>query len=373
MASAKVEAKAWDGDGVPLKDSNCAGIGSDEDKAVRKAAAETEPAWANAGQEAGIMVWRIENFKVVPWDACQYGKFHTGDSYIILQTIQVEEKLEHHIFFWLGKETSIDEMGTAAYKTVELDDYFGGEATQSREVQGKESKHFHSLFPKVTYLVGGVDSGFNRTVADTYAARLFQVRKTKQGVVEQEVDLARDSLNEGDCFVLDAGKRIYIYQGSSAMPLEKYEANTMAERLERQRGGQAEATHELDDKFWELLGGKGPVKPASEGSDRIAPPELQEGVLYKISNDGTDLVMHEVGRRVLTRSMLDSNNVMMLDHGTEIFVWVGKGADGVERRNAFRTAWTYLKANNRDPDTPIHMFKEETKITDKVWNDIFSD
>lgn len=32
-ARREVQTKAWDGDGVPLKDSNCAGIGTDEDKA----------------------------------------------------------------------------------------------------------------------------------------------------------------------------------------------------------------------------------------------------------------------------------------------------------------------------------------------------
>mmetsp|Transcript_77976 Transcript_77976/g.226204 ORF Transcript_77976/g.226204 Transcript_77976/m.226204 type:complete len:342 (+) Transcript_77976:121-1146(+) len=318
MASAKVEAKAWDGDGVPLKDSNCAGIGSDEDKAVRKAAAETEPAWANAGQEAGIMVWRIENFKVVPWDACQYGKFHTGDSYIILQTIQVEEKLEHHIFFWLGKETSIDEMGTAAYKTVELDDYFGGEATQSREVQGKESKHFHSLFPKVTYLVGGVDSGFNHVMFSTYQARLFQVRKTAQGMVQLETTLARDAMNEGDSFVLDAGDKIYVYSGPGACPHERYEAVILAKRLADRGLGHCEVSHAFDDRAWRLLGGEGPIPPADEGSDWIPVPDVEDGVLYKLHDTREGLHMDEVGRRKIKREMLDSNHLMILDHETEL-------------------------------------------------------
>lgn len=38
------------------------------------------------------------------------------------------------LFFWLGKETSVDEQGIAAYKTVELDEFLGGGPVQYREV-----------------------------------------------------------------------------------------------------------------------------------------------------------------------------------------------------------------------------------------------
>jgi len=372
MVAEKLASKAWCGDGVPLEESNCAGIGSDEDKALRKAAALTEEAWRGVGQEPGVMVWRIEAFKVVAWDKSKYGSFHTGDSYIILHTEQVEEHFEFHIFFWLGKETSIDEMGTAAYKTVELDDFLDGRATQSREVEAKESRQFRALFPKITYLVGGVDSGFHHVVSDTFVARLYQVRKTKLGIVEQEVTLAKEAMNEGDCFVLDAGSLIYVYYGPEASPFEKYEANLMAERIEGKRLGHAKAVRELDDHFWELLGGRGPIPPASAGSDRIPPPDLQDGVLYKFHDTTAGLHMDEVGRRKLSRDMLDTNHVMLLDHVSELFIWVGKNAAGVERTNAFRTAYEYLKANDSDLSTPIHMYKEENKISNKVWNAIFS-
>jgi gelsolin len=68
------------------------------------------------------------------------GTFYAGDSYIVLhvrgllladkvahvsQTYTVRsdsEELAHDLHFWLGRNTSTDEAGTAAYKTVELDD-----------------------------------------------------------------------------------------------------------------------------------------------------------------------------------------------------------------------------------------------------------
>merc|ERR1719240_531624 len=113
------------------------------------------------------MIWRIEHFHVVAVEESTYGKFHKGDSYICLQTIANPDsgKLTHHIYFYLGSETSVDEQGTAAYKTVELDDFFDGEPVQHREVMNEESDDFKALFGgEITQLDGGIDSGFKHVV-----------------------------------------------------------------------------------------------------------------------------------------------------------------------------------------------------------------
>ena len=41
-------------------------------------------------------------------------------------------RLEQHIHFWLGAQSSQDEAGVAAYKTVELDEFLGGAPIQHR-------------------------------------------------------------------------------------------------------------------------------------------------------------------------------------------------------------------------------------------------
>jgi gelsolin len=54
-------------------DSNIANLGSDLDKKVRIAAAQTEKAWAVAGKQPGLQIWRIEKFNVKSIDSKTYG------------------------------------------------------------------------------------------------------------------------------------------------------------------------------------------------------------------------------------------------------------------------------------------------------------
>jgi len=377
-ARTSIGKKQWDGHGVPVEDSNVAGIGSEEDAALRKAAAGTEKAWQGVGLEPGLWIWRIESFQVVVWPKKDYGKFYDGDSYICLQVVKDEEgeKLIRDIHFWLGKKTSTDEKGTAAYKTVELDDFFDGEPTQHRETQGHESGAFQALFPDgVEYWKGGVESGFKVTQQDVFTKRLFQCRKHKKNIIFEEEQVALKSMNHRDAWILDAGRKIYVWFGDDCSPFLKNAANMRAEKMESERDGESNVFTEVDDDFWAALGGKGDITPADQVGEEVE-ADFGEGVLYSVNviekGEERNLEVVEVGRGHLKHAMLDTTAVMMLDTRSEIIVWVGKEASKAEQRIAMKTAANYLKMNGRDPDaTAIAVIKEGQK--NKVWDDTFSD
>lgn len=59
------------------------------------------------------------------------------------------DELNYDVHFWIGKYSTQDEYGTAAYKTVELDTLLDDKPIQHREVQGHESAKFKSYFPSM--------------------------------------------------------------------------------------------------------------------------------------------------------------------------------------------------------------------------------
>merc|ERR1719361_615990 len=278
--------------------------------------------------------------------------------------------------------------------TIELDDYFGGAPIQHREVQGWESREFSALFPQgITLMEGGIDSAFDPADPISYKTKLFIVRKTKEhGTRILEVPLKASSLNQGDCFVLDAGVDILSWCGSWASGFEKYESGQYAEGIEAERKKtvkqclhRAEPQGKPSDRFWEKLGDK----PANGHKDiqheidesLLNEPPYGDGVLYVLHQDDhlDGVAAGKVGQMTLTKvgtgdlnlGMLVSDDVCILDTQAELMVWIGKGANAVERRNAMDTAILYLKSNNKPIHTPIHVFKEGQEITNAKWNEMF--
>eukprot|EP00475_Leptophrys_vorax_P038484 TRINITY_DN67_c0_g2_i1.p1 TRINITY_DN67_c0_g2~~TRINITY_DN67_c0_g2_i1.p1 ORF type:complete len:400 (-),score=131.38 TRINITY_DN67_c0_g2_i1:49-1191(-) len=343
-----------------LEDSNIAGLGSKADKDLRKAAAETAEEWKGAGQKAGIEIWRIEKLKVVHWPTNQYGTFFDGDSFIILNSYYHPEqptKLLYNVHFWLGKDTSQDEAGVAAYKTVELDDLLGQLPVQFREVQGFESEEFLKLFGAIKILSGGVDSGFNKVKPEDYKPRLMHVKGNKKSVKVSEVGCSAASLNQGDVFILDAGLELYQWNGTDSAIPEKRKANEVVAQIRDERLGKPHITVldglEDNEAFWGILGDKSQVKSAAEGGDdaKVAVNHVKK--LFKVSDATGALEMTEVGSGHFGKELLDTNDVFIVDTEASLFVWVGLGANKDERASAFKYANDYLAKAGRPLTTPV--------------------
>jgi len=342
-----------------IADSNIANFGSELDHNVKKASAETEPAWKNAGKTPGIEIWRIEQFKVISVPKNTYGTFYSGDSYIVLKTYKNKDIFAWDVHFWLGEFTTQDEAGTAAYKTVELDELLGGAPVQYREVDGHESDRFLSYFtpPGLRILQGGVATGFHHVKPEEYKPRLLHVKGRGSNVRVTEVALSHTSLNSGDVFILDAGLSIYQWNGKSGGPAEKNKGSALARAIKDEREGRSKVTvHEEGDKdlgeFWKILGGEGPVKSAAEGGSDTEVASTSK-VLFSLSDATGKLEFKKVAESKVTRAHFVSNDAFIFDVGPQVFAWIGKGSSANERKGALQYAADYLKNNSRPLHLPI--------------------
>ncbi|KAL3075197.1 hypothetical protein niasHS_013420 [Heterodera schachtii] len=326
-----------------------------------------DPKLKGIGKERGIRIWRINKFALEDVPEELYGNFYTGDSYIILNTKNVGEIAEFDVHFWLGKQTSQDEMGTAAIKTVELDDSLNGLPVQYREVQDHESSLFLSYFKDgIKYLEGGAESGFRHVVPpyQNWAPKLFHC-KGKRNVRCTQVKCIKESLNLGDVFILDMGLNLYVWTPPMSGRLERIKGMNQAKSIrDKERVGKPKI-HVLDqdwnsnDEFWRHFGGKemvGWIKvPKAGGDDEDYWRANRENIsLWRVSDASGKMEINKVCQGGLNATDLDSKDAFIVDSVSGgLFVWVGKGCTMDERRKAMDWGQQYLQQQKRPPNTQI--------------------
>jgi hypothetical protein len=70
---------------------------------------------ASCGKDP-LEIYRIEKFTPTKQGKDIHGKFHEGDSYVVIK----KGDKEYDIHYWHGKECTSDEMGSSAAFTVQL-------------------------------------------------------------------------------------------------------------------------------------------------------------------------------------------------------------------------------------------------------------
>lgn len=364
-----VKAKKYD-----WKDSNLALFGSDVEKNVKKSSAMTEKAWKGCGKKVELKIWRIVKFKVEDWPKEDYGKFFDGDSYIILNTYKKDpssEELDHDVHFYIGKYSTQDEYGTAAYKTVELDTYLDDKPIQHREVMEHESDLFKSYFKAISKMKGGAETGFRHVEPKKYTPRLLHVFGDRRKTTIKEVKFKKDNLNDVDVFLIDLGLQIFQWNGEKSSKEERWAAGGEVSKLRSDRGGKPTVevlddckVDEIPDVLLEVFpdGGQPGTKRSKFFKKNDETDAGYEKVLFRLSDASAEMTLTEVARGSISKSQLDSNDVFILDSGKHCYVWVGRNASQDEKKNGLSYAHNYL-VKSASPLQPVTVIGEgqETK------------
>jgi len=301
-----------------------------------------------------LEIWRIEDMKPVAVSSDIHGQFYGGDSYILKYTYLKSGKECYIIYFWQGTKSSQDEKAASAVFAVKMDDDVGGAATQVRVVQGKEPNHFLALFKgKLVIHEGGKASGFkNKADVDSYdkdGVSLFHVRGTNEiNTRAVQVEEKSSSLNSNDAFVLLTPNTMYTWFGKGANAGERKNATSIANVLKGKRTIKVVEEGAEPNDFWTPLGGKGPYANTPAMAEDSHAPRLFQG-----SNASGSFKVEEVFN--FTQEDLDDDDTFILDTFTEVYVWVGSGANEKEKEAAMRGAVEFVdtSTDGRSKDTSI--------------------
>ncbi|CAL1537095.1 unnamed protein product [Lymnaea stagnalis] len=347
-------------------------------------------------KRSGFYIWRIENLQVMPIAKEFYGEFFRGDSYIVLsiaeegQTpkgvdMQIKDAkggpLDSHVHFWLGNDTSQDEAGIAAYKSVELDDLLGGAPVQHREVEGHESQRFLSYFPSgIKIKAGGAKSGFNHVDKGVFQPRLIHVKGKRNPRFSECTEISWEQMNHGDCFIVDLGQIIFPWLGAECNRTEKMKTLDHCRKLRDERGGKANIVvledgqeDKLDNESKQvlekylLLREKNKVKSGKDaGEDESSERSMSANIkLFSCKEEDGTLRIQEVKPGPLSKKDLLSDDSFIIDNGPSgAWLWIGKKASPREKKEAMRNAVGFLKKKGYPSDTKVTRVVEGAEPTD---------
>lgn len=329
-------------------------------------------------------MWRVENMDLAPVPENLYGRFYTGDAYLVLSsTSNRGGGLQYDLHYWQGSQCSQDESGAAAILAVQMDDFLQGAPIQYREVQGHESSTFSGYFKAgLTYMKGGVASGFNHVVTNEVdVQRLLQV-KGRRVVRATEVPVSWESFNQGDSFILDLGQDIIQWSGCHSNRFEKLKATMVSKGIrDNERCGRANLQvvdeGSEPERMIEVLGDK-PDLPESHHEDTQTDVSNRKvAKLYKVSNAGGDMEVSLVSEQnPFSQADLESSECFILDNGTngKIFVWKGRDANSDERHAVLQSAEKFIQQMDYPTYTQVQVLPEfgETPLFKqffKNWRD----
>ncbi|GBP33756.1 Protein flightless-1 [Eumeta japonica] len=321
----------------------------------------------DTGQAPGMQIWEIENFIPAPVDEVAHGKFFEGDCYIILKTSLDEQgAFFWDIHFWIGSKATLDKGACAAMHAVNLRNLLGAKRTQRHE-QGDESPEFLALFPTPPVYIQGshTPSGFFTVDDPHYTTRLYRVHAAGNSIHLEPVPLEASSLDMRYVFILDTGLVIYLWFGKKAKNTLKSKARLFAEKINKEeRKNKAELIAEPLGKepksFWCALNYEGelpfvPQEHVPEDFTWAAPR------LYRVELGMGYLELPQPEAAPLTREVLATRNVYILDAHNDVFAWFGKKSSRLVRAAAVKLAQELFNMVARPPHAFVTRLQEGTE------------
>lgn len=300
----------------------------------------------------------LENKKFAKLPDKEIGHFYSGDCYVFLcrywvpteisdneNLEEIEEDFQCVVYFWQGRDAS--NMGWFTFTfglQKKFESMFGEKLEVIRTHQQQENLKFLSHFQGKFIIHQGKrpTKEFNE---EHSKVEFFHLRSNSNPITLRCIEINADSanLNSGFCYILklplDLTKDMstaYVWIGSKA---DEYEAK-LAEEIVLQMCDSDYYTvsiineDEEPEDFWLHLGGKKDYEKDASF--------MQFTRLFRCSNDKGYFSVSEKCSDFCQDDLAD-DDIMILDNGTQVFIWVGSRCSEVEIKLAYKSAQVYVQ------------------------------
>ncbi|CAH2083726.1 unnamed protein product [Euphydryas editha] len=237
------------------------------------------------------------------------------------------------VYLWIGKDADDSTKMAGVELISKIEEELEGNVTMVKIPQGKEIRHFLSIFKgNLMILCGSKDNEYKpenfKKTYDEDGVRLFKVEGTKLGEDMRaiQVEESSSSLENDDVFILETAGKVYLWNGKEALKQENEAAKNFVSLLIGDEKELEEVQQgEEPEEFWEVLGGppeEDEVKSSwkTNVNRRVTTSPTLTAVTVTLSGK----VKFEELPPKFTQEDLSDDGTYILDNGEELYVWLGQ-------------------------------------------------
>ncbi|KAB0794381.1 hypothetical protein PPYR_11220 [Photinus pyralis] len=305
----------------------------------------------------------LEGKKFIRLPEEELGHFYSMDCYVFLcrywipaddteEGEPLEEDFQCVVYFWQGREAS--NMGWLTF-TFTLQKKFQVLFRDKLEVvrthQQQENMKFMAHFKRKLIIHQGKRKQTNKN-----AVEFYHLRSNGSALYSRLLQIKPDAaaLNSQFCYILnvpfdqeDDSGIVYVWVGSKADPDEAHLIQDIAEEMFNSPWVSLQVLaegEEPDNFFWVGLGGKKPYETDAGFMEHTR--------LFRCSNEKGYFIVSEKCSDFCQDDLAD-DDIMILDNGEQVFLWLGAKCSEVEIKLAYKSAHVYIQHMRvKQPDRP---------------------
>lgn len=295
-----------------------------------------------------LRVWRVNCHDVTPLSSAEQAMLYRGDCYIVKYTFSENDKDNNLFYAWLGSNSTLEDRVDAISHMTRMTESIKGSYVMAQICDGKEPQLFFLIFQSLIILKGGLSSGYKLFLSEQGIANetfdkdkvaLFQVQGSGPSNMQAiQVDPVSSSLNSSYCYILQDETSFFTWLGSLSSPTDHDLVDRLVDQLNPLKHSTSVREGNEPDIFWNIIGGK-----VDHPKEKVIKEHVEDPHLFACILEEGDFKGKEIFN--FTQDDLTTEDVLLLDCHSEIYVWVGQHASLASPEKALTLGKKFLEAD----------------------------